>query len=175
MFNQTRHQINNWRWDNPRAFRDQVDHSIPQTTSFGKIKHTGEHFSWYGSVDLRSQIKPPSCWQYKTGDFMAVRPLNCDGLIDKDDDDDNWEDPEAPSGGRSCPVNGNENDNGESAEDMLGAEMGTRKGKGTNDRKGNGKGKGKGKGKGNGKGKGIVKHTPGGDDLSCAVAVQLLK
>jgi hypothetical protein len=34
-------------------------------------------------------------------------------------------------------------------------------------------GKGKGKGKGNGKGKGIVKQTPGGDDISCAIAVQL--
>jgi len=42
-----------------------------------------------------------------------------------------------------------------------------------------GKGKeteeGKGKEKGNGKGKGIVKYTPGGDDISRAVAVQLQK
>jgi len=35
--------------------------------------------------------------------------------------------------------------------------------------------KGKGKGKGNGKGKGIVKQTPGGGDISCAVALQLPK
>jgi hypothetical protein len=32
-----------------------------------------------------------------------------------------------------------------------------------------------GKGKGHGKGKGIVKHTPGGDDISCAPALQLQK
>ena len=35
------------------------------------------------------------------------------------------------------------------------------------------KGKGKGKGQGNGKGKGIIKQTPGGDDISRAVALQL--
>jgi hypothetical protein len=34
-------------------------------------------------------------------------------------------------------------------------------------------GKGKGKGKGNGRRKGIVKGTPGGDDISCVVALQL--
>jgi len=34
---------------------------------------------------------------------------------------------------------------------------------------------GKWKVKGNGKGKGIVKQTPGGDDISLAVAVQLQK
>jgi len=38
-----------------------------------------------------------------------------------------------------------------------------------------GKGKGKGKGKGNSKGKGIVIHSPGGDDISRAVALQLQK
>jgi hypothetical protein len=38
-----------------------------------------------------------------------------------------------------------------------------------------GKGEGKGKGKGHGKGKGIVKRTPGGDDISSAVALQLQK
>jgi hypothetical protein len=36
-----------------------------------------------------------------------------------------------------------------------------------------GKEKGKGMGNGNGKGKGIVKQNPGGDDISCAVALQL--
>jgi len=51
----------------------------------------------------------------------------------------------------------------------------------TGDRKGKGmvKGKpteeGKGKRKGNGTGKGIVKQTPGGDDISRAVALQLQK
>jgi len=33
----------------------------------------------------------------------------------------------------------------------------------------------RGKGRGNGKGKGIVKRLSGGDDISCAVALQLLK
>jgi hypothetical protein len=64
---------------------------------------------------------------------------------------------------------------------MEGGENGTWKGKGTKDGKGkekvteNRKGKGKGKGKGNGKGKGIVIHTPEGDDISRAVALQLQK
>jgi hypothetical protein len=62
---------------------------------------------------------------------------------------------------------------------MQGGEKGTGKGKGTKDGKGKAKGKateeGKGKGEGNGKGKAIVKQTPGGDDISRAVAVQLHK
>jgi len=33
IFDKTHDQMNNWRWDNPRAFRDQVDRSILQTTS----------------------------------------------------------------------------------------------------------------------------------------------
>jgi len=171
--------MNNWRWDNPRAFGDQVDRSNPQTTRSGKVKRTGERFSWYGSDDLRAKIEPPSCRQYKPGDFLAVRPLNWDEIIDEDDDDDNWVDPGAPSGGRSRPSDGNDNDDSEGEEDTQGGEKGTGKGKGTKDGQGKGKGKateeGKGKGKGNGKGKGIVKQTPGGDDISRAVAVQLQK
>jgi len=170
-FDNTRDQMNNWRWYNPHAFGDQVDRSNPQTTSSGKVKRTGKRFSWYGSDDLKAKIEPPSCWQYKPGDFLAVRPLNWDKIIDEDVDDENWADPRAPSGGRSRPGDGNDNDNGEGEKDMLGGEKGTRKGKGTKD----GKGKGKGKGKGNGKGKGIVKQTPGGDDISRAVALQLQK
>jgi len=42
MYDKTRDQMNNWRWDNPRPFGDQVDRSNPQTTSSGKVKHTGE-------------------------------------------------------------------------------------------------------------------------------------
>ena len=45
-FHQTRNQMNNWRWDNPRAFRDQLDCINPQTTSSGKVKSTSERFSW---------------------------------------------------------------------------------------------------------------------------------
>jgi hypothetical protein len=119
-FDKTHDQMNNWKWDNPHAFGDQFDRSNPQTTSLGKVKCTSERFSWYGSDDLRAKIEPPSCRQYKPGDFLAVRPLNWDEIIDEDDDDENWEDPGAPSGGRSCPGNGNNNDDGEGEEDMQG-------------------------------------------------------
>jgi hypothetical protein len=176
MFDQTLDQIYNWRWDNPRAFGDQVDCSNSQTTSSGKVKRTSERFSWYGSDDLRAKIEPPSCCQYKPSDFLAVRPLNWDEIPDEDDDDDNWAHPGAPSGGRSRPSNGNNNDDIDGEEDMQGSEKGTGKGKRKKDGKGKGKGKateeGKGKGKGNGKGKEIVKQTPEGDDISRAVAVQ---
>jgi hypothetical protein len=153
MFDKTRDQMNNWRWDNPPDFRNRVDRSNPQTTSSGQVKRTCERFSWYGSHDLRAKIEPPSCRQYKPGAFLAVRPLNWDEIIDEDDDDENWGDPRAPSGGRSRPGDDNDNADGEGEEDTQGGEKGTGKGKGTQD----GKGKGKGKGKGNGKGKGIVK------------------
>jgi len=171
MFDKTRNRMNNWRWDNPHAFGDQVNRSNPQTTSLGKVTRTDERFSWYCSDDLRAKIEPPSCRQYKPGDFLAVSPLNCDEIIDEDDDDENWADHGAPSGGRSRPGDGNDNDNGEGEEDTQGGEKGTGKGKGSKDRKGTGKGKGKG----NGKGKDNVKQTPGGDDISRAVALQLQK
>jgi len=163
--------MNNWRLDNSRAFRDQVDHFNPQTTHTGKVTHIGERFSLFGSHDLRAKIEPPSCRQYKPGDFLAVRLLNSDEIINEDKDDVNWADPGAPSGGRSRPGDGNDNDNGDGEEDKQGGEKRTGKGKGKKD----GKGKGKGKGKGNGKWKGIVKQTPGGDDISHAVALQLQK
>jgi len=171
IFDKACKQINNWRWDNPRAFGDQVDRSNPQTTSLGKVKRTGERFSWYGSDDLRAKIEPPSCWQYKPGDILAIRPLNWDEIIDENDDDEKWADPAAPSSERSRPGDGNDNVNGEGEEDTQSGEKGTGKGKGTKD----GKGKGKGKGKGNGKGKAIVKQTPGGDDISRAIALLLQK
>jgi hypothetical protein len=74
--------------------------------------------------------------------------------------------PEHCGGGRSCPGDGNDNENGERKEDMQGGEKGTGKRKGTMD----GNGKGKGKGKRNGKGKGIDKQTLEGDDITHAVA-----
>jgi len=40
MFDTTRDQMNNWRWDNPHAFGDQVDCSDPQMTSSGKVNCT---------------------------------------------------------------------------------------------------------------------------------------
>jgi hypothetical protein len=53
-----------------------------------------------------SKIEPPSCRQYKLRDNLAVRPQNWDKIINDDDDDDNWADPGATSGGRSCPSDG---------------------------------------------------------------------
>jgi len=151
--------MNNWRWDNRCAFGDHIDRSNQQTTSSGKVKRTGECFSWYGSDDFRAMIELPSCWKYKLGNFLAIRPLNWDGIIDEDDVDENWADPGAPSAGRSRPSDSNENDDGEGEEDTQCGEKETGKGKDTKDGKGKGKGKvtEKGKGKGNGKGKGIVK------------------
>jgi len=64
---------------------------------------------------------------------------------------------------------------------MKGSMDGKGKGKATEDWKGKGKEKGKGmeegKGKGKGNSKGIViqKQTPGGDDISRAVALKLQK
>jgi len=171
--------MNNWRWENPHAFGDWVDRSNPQTTSSGNVKRAGDRFAWYCSDDLRTQIEPWSCRRYKPGDFLSVRPLNSEEIIHMDDDDENWADPGAPSGGRSHPGDGNDNDDGECKEDMERSEQRTAKGKGTQDGTGQGKatenwkGKGKGKGKGNGNGKGIVTLIPGGDHISHAIAVQL--
>jgi hypothetical protein len=121
----------------------------------------------YDSDDSRVNIELRTCWRYKPGDFLAVRPLNWDEIIDEDDDDGNWADQGAPSGGRSRTGDGNHNDNHEGDEDTQGGDKGTGKGKRTMD----GKGKGKGKGKGNGKMNGIVKPTAGGDDISPAVTL----
>jgi hypothetical protein len=113
--------MNNWRWDNPCAFGDQLDRFSPQTTSSGKVKCTAELFSLYGSDDFRAMIEPPSCRQYKPGDFLAVSPLHWDETIDKDDDDENWADTGAPSGERSRPGDGNDNDDGVGEEDTHGS------------------------------------------------------
>jgi len=156
MFDKTCNQMNNWRRDNPCTFGDQVDYSNPQTTTRGKVKRTGERYPWYCSNDLRAKIEPQSCRQYKPGDFLAIRLLNWDKIIDEDDDDENWVDPGAPSGRKSCPSDGNNNDDVEGEEeDMQGSEKETGKENGTKD--GKEKGKGTGKGKENGKRKGIVK------------------
>jgi len=145
------------------------------------VTRTGNRFSSYGSDDLRAKIEQPSGRQYKSGYFLAIRPLNLNEIIDEDDDDENWADPGGPSGGRSHPGDGNDNDDSEGEEDTQGGEKRTGKEKGTKNGEWNGmeKGKGKameeGKGKGNGKGKDIVKQTLGGDYISRAVALQLQK
>ena len=171
--------MDNWSWDNPCAFRDQVDCSIHQATNLGKVILTREGFSWYGSNDPRAKIGLPRCWQHIPGDFLAVRPLNCHEIIDDDDDDESWADAKMPSGGMSRPGDGNDNHDGEGEEDMWGCEQGTREGKGTKHGMGKAKatedrrGKGKRQPKGNDKGNGNDKRTPGGDDICDAVALQL--
>jgi hypothetical protein len=60
---------------------------------------------------------PQSCQQFKSGDFLVVRPLNWDEIIDKVDDHGSWAGPGAPSGGRSHPTNGNGNDYDEGEEE----------------------------------------------------------
>jgi hypothetical protein len=92
-------------------------------------------------------------------------------IINEDDLCENWADPCAPSGGRSHPCDRNHNDNVEGEEDTLGGKKGTGKGKGTKHKKGNGNGKWMAIGNG----KGIDTQTPGGDDISSAIAWQLQK
>jgi len=110
----------------------------------------------------------------KPGNFRAVRPPNWDEIIVEDDDNDNWADPRAPHSGRSCPDEGNDNENGEGEENWQGGETRTSKRKGMKDRKGKQKttedgkgnrkstedGNGTGKNNGNGKRNFIVKQTP---------------
>jgi len=185
MFDKTRNQMNNWRCDNPCTFGNQDDYSNQQTPCLGRVKGTGELFSWDRSDDLRAKINPPSCWQYKPGDILALIALNWNERIDKDDDQEYWVDPRALSSGRSCPSDGNNNDNSEGEEDMQAGGKGTRKGQGTNDQKRKRQGKGirKGratdeanaKGNRNTDGKGIVKQTPGDDNICYAVDWQLQK
>jgi len=117
MLDKTHNQMNNWRWDIPHAFGDQVDCSNPQTTGLGKIKLTNKRFSWHASDDLSAKIEPPICQQYKPGDILAVRPVHWDEIINQNYDDKNWADPGGPSSGRIHPGNGNDNDNGEGEED----------------------------------------------------------
>jgi hypothetical protein len=76
LFDKPHYQMNNLRWHNPRAFKDQVDRYNLQTTSTGKVKRTSEHFSWYGSDDLLANIELQSCRLYTPGDFVAVQPPN---------------------------------------------------------------------------------------------------
>jgi len=121
MFDNTHDQMNNWRWDNPCAFGDQVDRSNPHTTSSGKVTRSSDRFSWYGRDDLSAKIELPSCRHYKPGDFLASRPLYWDEIFHKDDDE-NWADPRAPSGGRSHAGNGKDTEDSECEEDMQGGE-----------------------------------------------------
>jgi hypothetical protein len=72
MFDETPNQLNSLRWNNPRAFGNQVDRGNSLRTRLRQVRRTSEGFSLYGSDDLRVTIEPPSCCQYKPGDFLAV-------------------------------------------------------------------------------------------------------
>ena len=86
------------------------------------------------------------------GDFLPIRLLNLDEIIDKDDEDGNWADPGARRSGRSLPSDGNDNDNSNGQEDTqggkngTGTEMGTKAGYGKRKVKGNAMVEGKGMG-----------------------------
>jgi hypothetical protein len=69
------------------------------------------------------------------------------------------------------PATVNHNDDREGEKDTQGGEKRTGRWPGTRD----GMRNGMWKGKGNGEGKGIVDQTPGGDDISHAVNMQLQK
>jgi len=68
------------------------------------------------------QIEPPICWQLKPTDFLPVRPLNWDAIMNDDDDDEHWVAPGVPIGGRSRRCDGNDNANSQGEEDMHGGE-----------------------------------------------------
>jgi len=118
MCDKTHDQMNNWRWDNPRAFGDHVDRSNLQKTSSGMVKRTSGCSLWYSSYDPRVKIEPPSCRQFKPGHLLVVRPPIWDEIIEEDDDDNNRADPGVPCGGRSHPGNATYNDDGQVEEDM---------------------------------------------------------
>jgi len=181
--------MNNWRWDNPCAVRDQFNCSNPQSTSSEKDKCTSEHCGWDCSNDLRALVETPRYQQYKPGNFLSVSPLNLDEIISKLNNRQICADPRARCCGNSRPGDGNENDNCKCEEDTQGCANGTGKGKWTPDRKRKekateyrtGQWKGnrkameeeKGKEKANVKGKGIVILTPRVDDSSNAVVMKL--
>jgi len=136
MFDISHNYKNNWRWDNPRAFGDQAKGSNSQTTSLGKVKCNGDHFSSYRTNDIRAKSVLPTLRPFKLGDFLTVSPLNWNEIIAKDVDAEDWADPGVPSSGKNRPGDGNDNDDGEGEEDMQGGQKQTRKGKATKDGKG---------------------------------------
>jgi hypothetical protein len=107
-----------------------------------KVQRTGEHFSCYGSNNLRVKIGQPSCSQYKEGHFWALKLRKWDEMIDTNQDDVNRAHCEVPSSAMSSLGNGNDNDHSKSGEEAQGGETETGKRTGAVDRMGKGKGKG---------------------------------
>jgi hypothetical protein len=69
-------------------------------------------------------------------DNTYVSPRNWDEIIDEDDADQNWAEPGSTSSARSHPVDGDDNDYGESEEHMHEGENRTRTRNGIQDVKG---------------------------------------
>ena len=133
--------------------------------------------SGYSNDHFSAKIEPPMCWHYKRGNFQVVRPLNGDEIPDKDDDDENSADPGAPCRECSRLGDGTDNDDGKCEKNTQDGEKVTGDGYGTMDRKGKGKATEEGKGNRMVKVEGIciVEQTPGGDDISRPIALQLQK
>jgi hypothetical protein len=96
---------------------------------------TRELFSWYSSEHSSPMIEPPSCRQYKPADFLHVRPLNCDDIINVNDTDDNWADPVGASARLICAGDSSDNDDSDGEEDTQSCDKGIGKEKGTKDGK----------------------------------------
>jgi len=177
MFNTTRDQTRISSWDNPCAVSDLVDCSTPENTSFRYIQWSGKCVSCYGTNYLQPMIESPRCRQHKQDEYVAIRPLNRNEIIDVDDEIVEGADPGALSWLRSFLGNANGNDHSAGEEDKLGSEkriwlgkqakIGMSHGKAIEDVKG--KCKQKEKGKGTDEGKCIMKQTPG--EMICLVTV----
>jgi hypothetical protein len=67
--------------------------------------------TWYETDIFSAIIERLSCRQFTPGDSLSIRTPNWDVILDDDDDDDeNWSDIRAPSGERSSPGDGSDND-----------------------------------------------------------------
>jgi hypothetical protein len=85
-----------------------------------------KRFPQNGSHALRAKTRPPSYRQYKPGYFQAISPLIWDEIIDADVHAENWPDPVVASGGRRCPGDGNDTNDGKDMVAMRGGEIGIR-------------------------------------------------
>jgi hypothetical protein len=82
------------------------------TTGSVNVKCTFERCARYRPDDLHTVIESCSWQQEKPGEFLTVRPMNWDEILDKDDDTANWADPGPPSDGWGRLSHLIDNDNG---------------------------------------------------------------
>jgi hypothetical protein len=85
IFATTSSQMNNWGWDNPGAFMDEVASFYPPKTISGKAKPHGDSFYLSGCDYPRAKSEESCCQQYKPSDVLAIKPLNWDEIIDDND------------------------------------------------------------------------------------------